>query len=222
MLDQDTARALLTLADEHHVRLALIGDRHQLSAVGRGGVLELATRWVDQDAHLTLEGVHRFTRELTTPDGHREVVPDVEYAQLSLAMRTSERPEDVFAALRERGQIRIYDTDAQRLAALAELAAVDIEDGGRALLVADTRDQVTELNTAIRDRLVTTGHLDDTHTTTTNAGQRIGVGDRIVTRHNNTTLDVANRDTWTVTGIDADGSLRVTGHPNGHPGGQPR
>ena len=37
MLDQDTARALLTLADQHHVRIALLGDRHQLSAVGRGG-----------------------------------------------------------------------------------------------------------------------------------------------------------------------------------------
>ncbi len=42
MLDQDTARALLTLADEHSVRVAFLGDRHQLAAVGRGGVLDLA------------------------------------------------------------------------------------------------------------------------------------------------------------------------------------
>ena len=34
MLDQDTARALLTIADDHGARLALIGDRHQLPAVG--------------------------------------------------------------------------------------------------------------------------------------------------------------------------------------------
>jgi ATP-dependent exoDNAse (exonuclease V) alpha subunit len=40
MLDQDTALALLTIADERGWRLALIGDRHQLPAVGRGGVLE--------------------------------------------------------------------------------------------------------------------------------------------------------------------------------------
>ena len=45
MLDQDTARALLTIADEHHARVALVGDRHQLPAVGRGGVLDLAARW---------------------------------------------------------------------------------------------------------------------------------------------------------------------------------
>ena len=39
MLDQDSARALLVIADEHQTRLALVGDRHQLPAVGRGGVL---------------------------------------------------------------------------------------------------------------------------------------------------------------------------------------
>jgi hypothetical protein len=38
MVDQDTGRALLALADETGVRLALVGDRHQLPAVGRGGV----------------------------------------------------------------------------------------------------------------------------------------------------------------------------------------
>ncbi len=43
MLDQDTARALLTIADEAGARVALVGDRHQLPAVGRGGVLDLAT-----------------------------------------------------------------------------------------------------------------------------------------------------------------------------------
>jgi ATP-dependent exoDNAse (exonuclease V) alpha subunit len=62
MLDQDTARALLTVADECQVRLALLGDRHQLAAVGRGGVLDLAARQVDPAAHLTLDVLHRFVR----------------------------------------------------------------------------------------------------------------------------------------------------------------
>ncbi len=42
MLDQDTALALLTIADERRARVVLMGDRHQLPAVGRGGVLDLA------------------------------------------------------------------------------------------------------------------------------------------------------------------------------------
>ena len=70
MLDQDTARALFTIADEHQVRVALLGDRHQLSAVGRGGVLDLAARWADPDACLTLDVVHRFTRDI---DGRRRL-----------------------------------------------------------------------------------------------------------------------------------------------------
>ena len=40
MLDQDTALALLTIADEAQARVVLVGDRHQLPAVGRGGVLD--------------------------------------------------------------------------------------------------------------------------------------------------------------------------------------
>ena len=42
MLDQDTAFALLKVADEAGATLALVGDRAQLPAVGRGGVLDMA------------------------------------------------------------------------------------------------------------------------------------------------------------------------------------
>ena len=61
MLDQDTARALLTIADEAGARVALVGDRHQLPAVGRGGVLDHAVAWAHPTAVVTLEKVHRFT-----------------------------------------------------------------------------------------------------------------------------------------------------------------
>ena len=50
MLDQDTARALLTIADETGARVVFVGDRHQLPAVGRGGVLDLAARWARPEA----------------------------------------------------------------------------------------------------------------------------------------------------------------------------
>ena len=61
MLDQDVASALLTLADETGARLALVGDRHQLPAVGRGGVLDHAIGFAHPTAVVTLESVHRFT-----------------------------------------------------------------------------------------------------------------------------------------------------------------
>ncbi len=90
MLDQDTAHALVTIADEAGARLALVGDRHQLPAVGRGGVLDLAARWAGPEARLTLDNVHRFA--------------DPDYAKLSLAMRSGENPEAVFDLLVQRGR----------------------------------------------------------------------------------------------------------------------
>ena len=44
MLDQDTALALFTVAAEQGATVALVGDRAQLPAVGRGGVLDMAAQ----------------------------------------------------------------------------------------------------------------------------------------------------------------------------------
>ena len=111
MLGQDSARALMVIADTAHARVALVGDRHQLPAVGRGGVLDLAARWANPEACLTLEAVHWFA--------------DPAYAQLSLSMRTGapDSPGVVFDALLARGEVRIYPTPAARTQALAAIAA---------------------------------------------------------------------------------------------------
>src|SRR5215210_6253310 len=205
MLDQDTARALLTVADEAGARLALLGDRHQLAAVGRGGVLDLAAAQVDPDACLTLELVHRFTRT----DSTGQSVPDGEYAELTLAMRRGDTPGVVFDALLARGRIHLHPDHAALRDALAATAAHDPQAADVAV-VADTREQVNELNAAIRHRLVTDGRVDDVRVVTTRAGQRIGAGDRIATRRNDRNLEVANRDTWTVTAVGRRGGLLVT------------
>src|SRR5690606_8359878 len=103
--------------------VALLGDRHQLPAVGRGGLLDIAARWTPPTAHLELESVHRFV--------------DPEYADLSLKMREGDHPADVFDALLERGLISVHATDVERTAALADIGAAS-ED----LIIADTREQV--------------------------------------------------------------------------------
>jgi exodeoxyribonuclease V alpha subunit len=190
MLDQDTARALFAIADHAGSAVALLGDRHQLPAVGRGGVLDLATRWVPPEAHLELESVHRFSDET--------------YADLSLLMRTGERPAAVFDALLDRGQVVVHATDVERTAAIADIGA-----HGDELIIADTREQVAVVNAAIRDRRQPTG--DQVDEPVTRRGERIGLGDRIATRRNDRDLGVANRDVWTVAGIGKDGSLLVVG-----------
>jgi len=209
MLDQDTARALLTIADETRARVAFLGDRHQLPAVGRGGVLDLAARWARPEASMSLDVVHRFS--------------DPQYAAISLAMRTgmslpaatraSGQPVgEVFDALVDRDQIRIYPSEAERTQALADLAAANILAGESGLLVmADTREQVAALNGAVRDRLVAAGYVDDRRGIVTASGERLGVGDRVATRRNDRDLGVANRDTWTIAAIDPDGTVTVQG-----------
>ena len=190
MLDQDTARALFAIADRAHAVVALLGDRHQLPAVGRGGVLDLAARWVRPEAHHELESVHRFS--------------DPAYADLSLLMRTGERSGEVFDALLESGQVIVHASEVERTTALAAIGA----DGDQ-LVITDTRDQVAALNAAIRDRRHGAG--ERFAEPITRRGERIGVGDLVATRRNDRDLAVANRDTWTVAGVGDDGSLLVTG-----------
>jgi hypothetical protein len=120
----------------------------------------------------------------------------------------------VCSRLWARGHLRIHATDAERLEALADEAVAGLTATGRrqpVLVMADTHEQVTALNAAIRDRLVAAGMVDDRQTVTTRAGERLGVGDRVATRRNDRDLDVANRDTWTVTGLGEDGGLTVAG-----------
>ncbi len=214
MLDQDTARALLTIADEHGARVAMVGDRHQLSAVGRGGVLDLAARWAGADACLTLDRVHRFLHTETTADGSGITVPDEDYARLSLAMRDASDPAAVFDELVYRDRIRVHPNDRERINALAQAAVEALGStgvGGATVVVADTREHVAQLNAAIRDRLVAAGTVDDGAAISTDVGQRVGRGDRIVTRRNDAVIGVANREAWVVTGVARGGALTVRG-----------
>lgn len=190
MLDQDTAAALIHVADETGARLALIGDRHQLPAVGRGGVLDLASRYAANRC-IDLDGVRRFT--------------DPDYAHLSLQMRTGQCPDQFFDQLLARGEIVIHPSDVERLTALAVLAidANAPDQGVESVVVADTREAAGRINALVHHTRRLAGHV--TEEITTNAGERIGIGDKIATRRNNPDADVANRDTWTVTGRDKHG-----------------
>ena len=211
MLDEDTARALLTTADEVGARVALVGDRRQLPAVGRGGVLELAHRWVHLAACVTLEEVHRFTRQTITDDGETMRVPDPVYAVVSLQMRDGDDQARVFDYLAARGQIMVHASDYDRQQAIADQVAGEHGAGRTVAVVADTRDQAAALNEAIHERLVRAGLVDDRRTTATRAGELIAAGNLIATRRNDHQLDVANRDLWTITRVHRDGSLTVLG-----------
>ena len=70
-----------------------------------------------------------------------------------------------------------------------------------------TNDEARALNDRIRVQRLTRGEVEDTTTTTGKDGLPIGVGDVIATRKNDSTLRVANRQTWAVHSISSDGTV---------------
>uniref|UniRef100_UPI0039EECE47 ATP-dependent DNA helicase n=1 Tax=Sinomonas sp. G460-2 TaxID=3393464 RepID=UPI0039EECE47 len=187
MLDQDTALALFALAAESGATIALVGDRAQLPAVGRGGVLDMAAQARGRTWQMT--SVHRFA--------------DPAYADLTLAMRDGRDTGAVFDQLAALGLVRIHasEDDAQ-----THIAGTARE--GDAITVA-TLEEATALNERIRARRVEQGIVDDARTATGSDGLGIGSGDLIQTRRNDARLGVANRQTWSVRQVEADGSLWV-------------
>ncbi|RRJ86215.1 TrwC relaxase [Gulosibacter macacae] len=193
MLDQDSALALLRIADEAGATIALIGDRAQLPAVGRGGVLDFAARLTPAVVDMT--SLHRFT--------------DDAYAVLTLDLRRGRNPAAIFDQLNALGLIELHESDDGMQEAIAK--TVSPEDA----VTAATNDEAWALNERIRAERVELGEVDDVRTVFGNDGLPIGAGDMIQTRRNESTLGVANRQIWTVQRVGDDGALNVVETVNG-------
>ena len=197
MLDQDTAIALLTTAAEAGATIALVGDRAQLPAVGRGGVLDIAaaiTTGTGGTVH-DLDTVHRFA--------------DPDYADLTLKMRAGHDSADLFDQLNAMGLVQLHTTAEQAHEQIADATTHAIATGRTVAATVATNDEAHNLNERVRKQRITSGSVDDTSTGTGRDGLPIGVGDVIATRKNDSNLGVANRQTWTVQHVGPDGALTV-------------
>jgi hypothetical protein len=190
MLDQDTALALLKVVDEAGATLALVGDRAQLPAVGRGGVLDMAAQLSERTFDMTT--VHRFI--------------DPDYADLTVRMRAGDNPALLFDQLHALGLIQLHESTEAAQEAIAQTAL----DGATVTITAATNDEARELNARVRAARVQRGGVDDTRTITGSDGLAIGAGDVIQTRKNDSQLQVANRQTWTVQDVGSDSTVWVS------------
>ena len=201
MIDQDIAHALVQIANENGAALAFVGDRAQLPAVGRGGVLDMAV-----DAHptpLDLTDLHRFV----TPDGG----VDAEYASLTLQMRSREAPAELFDQLHERGNLVIHETMDDARAVITDDAIARARAGSSVAIATATNEEAAALNALIQQAHAQAGH------TTAAAVEISGSdlltlrnGDRLMTRKNDRDLGVANRDVWNVQRVHRSGEVTVT------------
>ena len=197
MVGTDDLRQLLTATTAASIKTVLVGDAHQLAPVkARGGMFAQLCADLPWTQHLT--------------EVWRMHNPDERAA--SLALRDG-GPATVRAAVEwYRSHDRLHCGDGITMAADA-LAAYrrDAAAGKDALLVCDTTEMADALNQRIhRER------FDARAPAVTGArGHRIGVGDLILTRRNDATIDlrtpdaaagqldsVRNGNRWRVAAID--------------------
>ena len=193
MLDQDSALALLRVADESEATIALAGDRAQLPAVGRGSVLDFAACLTPAIVDMT--SLHRFT--------------DDAYAALTLDLRHGRNPAAIFDQLNVHGLVKLHKSDDDAQATIAKTACPK-----DAIAVA-TNDEARTLNERIRSERIERGEVDDSRTVFGSDSLPIGAGDVIQTRRNESALGVANRQTWTVQNVGENGALNVVETVNG-------
>jgi conjugative relaxase-like TrwC/TraI family protein len=187
---------LVALADRNNWRLVLVGDNHQLQAVGRGGLFqELCTR--GRTHHL--EHIHRFHAPWE--------------GAASLGLRHGDpRILDTYL---DHGRI-VADTFDAHIEHITQLWLDTTDTGQTIAITTATNDHVDAINAAIQTARIEHGQLDGNVSRPIGGGERAHVGDVIVTRRNNRDLNttngdpVRNRETWTVTDLAANGDMTVS------------
>ncbi|MFP5322362.1 MAG: MobF family relaxase [Acidimicrobiia bacterium] len=163
MVDDQTMLRLLTTADIHGAKVVVVGDHHQLGAVGPGGGLEaLITRHPD--------AVH------VLDDNVRQRDPAERFALEQL------RAGDVTDAVSfYAGGGRIAHHDDRWDARLAMTAAweADVDAGHDTTMLAWRRRDVAQLNHFARMRRRAAGEVGETSVEAP-GGRRYSVGDRVV------------------------------------------
>ncbi len=197
MLPTDQLAQLVNLAATRQWRLALVGDPHQFSAVGRGGMFEL---FVDTFGAIELDRVHRFDHSWER--------------DASLKLRRGDL--DVAATYDAHGRLHA-GTPEQMMIATVRHWWQHHQAGEPVLLMTQTNEDALQLSQRCQALRAHAGELDTNGRAVDLGDFHLFRGDQIVTRHNDRRLItdrgdmVRNRTTWTIDIIHRDGSLSVTG-----------
>ncbi len=178
-------------------RVVMVGDPHQFSAVGRGGMF---AHLVDTYGAIELDQVHRFTHQW-----EREA---------SLRLRNGD--PGVLAEYDRHGRLH-GGTPGDMETEILTAWAVARTRGETVAMMANTTDTVCRLNYRAQQARIATGELDPTGPRVAVGDRRMLVGDEVVTRRNDRTLHtdlgaiVKNRDHWIIDTVHGDGTVTVTG-----------
>lgn len=197
MVGTSDLHRLVTLATREDWRLVLIGDHHQLQAVGRGGMFHELCR---TGRALELDRIHRFHAPWE--------------AAASLQLRHGD-PRGVDAYV-DHGRVAAgsFDDHLRRIAK----TWLDTTGQGRSIAItASTNEHVDKINGVIQYLRTATDQISSAGgTASIGGGETAYVGDIVVTRQNDRRLKssagdpVRNRESWSVKAIGEDGSLTVS------------
>lgn len=187
MVGMDQARALLRIADENRIRLALVGDSRQLPAVGRGGLMRIAREYAP--GTVVMDNLHRFK--------------DPDYAAFTIRLRERgpQSARNLAREIRDRGMVHRRDTDEDTVAAIAETWMRQPDT----VISTATNMQARQVNHAIQSLRSGEGQVGGTGLSCMDEGERVFAGDRIMARRNDREAGVANRQVFTVINADTEG-----------------
>jgi len=190
-------------AEAAGAKLLLVGDPHQLTAIDAGGAFGMLVRELGDDA-ATLESVWRFRNQWE--------------ATASLKLRHGNPA--ALNAYDEHERLH-YGDENEILAGVFDAWTADEQAGFQSLLIADAGDTVAELNSRAQLWRIEHGQVDMTNSAPARGEQRVGRGDRVITRVNDRRLIssqgrfVKNGQRWTVLTCFADGSVVLVSPEDG-------
>lgn len=195
MLSTHDLHRLMRLSRENSWRLVLVGDPHQLKAVGRGGMFaELCA----SERTIELERIHRFTSSW----------------EAAASQRLRHGDPKALDAYEAHGRVVAGSLD-EHVDTIVN-AWLECRDSGESLSITTTRNEhVDGINDRIQDARWERGELDRSQRGDTADGFA-WAGDLIATRRNDRSLVtsngrfVRNRDQWLVSAVDARGDIVAT------------
>ncbi|MGP5591170.1 MobF family relaxase [Corynebacterium variabile] len=192
---------LLEVATAADVRVVLVGDPHQYSAVkARSGMLATLAHELPDAVELSEVFRQQDPAERAASRGLR----DGDGAAVG-------RAADWYA---EHGRLSAGSVSAMLTDAL-EAWHADVQAGWESLLVADSNDTVDALNVAAQQRMAADGVIDLSGVGVRAGSRSAFVGDVVCTRRNDYSLvssvgdPVRNGQRWKITAIGADGSAQL-------------
>lgn len=181
-------------------KVLLVGDWAQLDAVDAGGAFGMLVR--DRDDTPELVDIHRFHHEWEKTASRQLRIGD----------------PTVIDTYQEQGRIREGESGTMLNAAYAAWRH-DLARGLASMMIAETHDIVTALNSRARLDRIIEGTVATTGAVRLHDGTEASAGDMVVTHRNDRRLRagrgfVKNGDRWIVTATGRDGSvaLRRAGH----------